>query len=172
MLRGCLYSASIGSAVAIYAVVTHWCINVSCTCLVFFSIVYASIKRLPLNMYVFMCLKKCVCPSCNVKTLWHVKFWVWTHHWHLQGLYAAVCVCFSVYVYVCVHIPWRAHTWMHTYTLGSISLDGWIAEIVKKNHASCCWAQQVFRNVGSSLITMFFPLFSVFFGSSKLFSKL
>lgn len=70
------------------------------------------------------------------------------------------CLCLFLCVCVCVHIPWRAHTWKHTYALGSISLDGWIAEIEKKNHASCCRAQQVFRNVGCSLITMFFSFFS------------
>lgn len=162
MLRGCLYSACIRSAVAIYAVATHWYVHVSCTCLVFFSVLYASTKRLQLNMYVFMCLKKqlffCVCVYVSHGGMWSFDPSMNSSLTFTRPL--CCCLCLFLCVCVCVHIPWRAHTWKHTYALGSISLDGWIAEIEKKNHASCCRAQQVFRNVGCSLITMFFSFFS------------
>lgn len=121
MLRGCLYSACIRSAVAIYAVATHWYVHVSCTCLVFFSVLYASTKRLQLNMYVFMCLKKqlffCVCVCV---TQWHVKFWPKYElitdiykAFMLLSVFVSLCMCVCTHSLEGTHMKAHIRTWIH-----------------------------------------------------------
>lgn len=123
MLRGCLYSACIRSAVAIYAVVTHWYIHVSCTCLVFFSVLYASTKRLQLNMYVFMCLKKllffCVCVCAYVS---HGGMWSFDPSMNSSLTFTRpLCCCLCLFLCVCVcthslegtHMKAHIRTWIH-----------------------------------------------------------